>query len=158
VAFDCSANSWQAQVRSIGAKLFDSNDLEQTQSLQELEIQWGKETVCRMASANQPWMLQRAKWEASSLEGGILIDGKKKVNLNVELRGWLYDWDMSKEGKAWVSDGLDALLKEDTSRIVKVVAACVNTGEAKSLLRCYDHKNMLKAIVLQEGQIKSNEY
>jgi len=157
VAFDCSVNSWQAQVRSIGAKSFESSDLEQTQTSQEFEIQWGKETVCRMASASQPWMLQRAKW-ASSLEGGILLDGKKKVNLNdLELRGWLYDWDMSKEGKAWESDGLDALLKEETSRIVKIVAACVNTGEAKSLLRCYDHKDMLKAIVLQEGQIKSSD-
>jgi hypothetical protein len=72
---------------------------------------------------------------------------------NLELKGWFYDWDMTKEKTAWESVGLDGLLKKESSQIVKIVAACINTGEVKSLLRCYDDKKILKAIVLQAGLI-----
>jgi hypothetical protein len=165
VVFDSSKNSWQSQVHlrsmSINDSPFDKLnkpelDKVMEYELEELDIVWGKETVCRMGSANQPWMLQRAKWEASTLDEAMLIpvaDSMKVNSDNLELKGWFYDWDMTKEKAAWESVGLDGLLKKESSQIVKIVAACINTGEVKSLLRCYDDKKMLKAIVLQAGLI-----
>ena len=66
----------------------------------------GEETVCRIANPNQPWMLQRAKWEASTLDERRLTAGKMKVTSgDLKLKGWFYDWDITQEVRAWESVG-----------------------------------------------------
>ena len=170
VVFDASSKSWQTLVRTgtiQSTKRVDENanlhsDVDENEVNPEMMIHWGKYIVCRMPSTNQPWMLQRAKWEQSTLDENNVLEDKVKIEPNeVELQGWMTIWDSMTENDGggdakahWDNKELDTFLLNGTSRVIQMGAACINTGEVKAVLRCYDDKGILKAVILQQGKLQ----
>lgn len=124
---------------------------------------WEDDTVCCMASASQPWMLQRAKFLSLENEGKSSIQEKKRIDPNdLDLRGWIKTWDggneeminqlVNKSSRGGENKDFEKLLR-DTSKILEMGATCMNSGEVKSILRCYSMSGELKAIILQHGAL-----
>jgi len=168
VVFDRSSASWQVQVRSLASRMssgeyqnvpiFSKNE-DGGDTLMALNIKWGKDTVCRMPSADQPWMLQRVKWQKSYVDGVHVIDDEKKVDPHeLEAKGWIRTWNEA-DGEiaraSWGSSSLDDFILVRTSQIIQFGAACLTTGEVKGIIRCYDEKRALKGVILQQGVLES---
>eukprot|EP00957_Ditylum_brightwellii_P211305 15366024-Ditylum_brightwellii.AAC.1 len=130
-------------------------------------VLWEKEIVCRMPSKNQPWMLQRVKWEqyiSSQEKGGgeNESDDEKQAN---ELVGWCRVWTglgddgdtTDNQSKVWSSDDLDCFLSEKGSFVVQMGAYCTLTNQAKALLRSYDENGILQGVCFQEGKKIKND-
>lgn len=161
--FDIATDSCIALIKSSGLATYETQSTTDVGNKKSNlpDITWGKETICRMEHGNQPWVLQRAKWEASSSIYDHLLQNKCKMNADeITLNGWIHSWDMTNHGSE--SDSFQSnnpnhatfLLPNKTSRIIDMGGVCVNSGEVKSLFIYYDDKGFLQAIVLKEGLMK----
>mmetsp|Transcript_7772 Transcript_7772/g.14652 ORF Transcript_7772/g.14652 Transcript_7772/m.14652 type:complete len:314 (+) Transcript_7772:52-993(+) len=164
LVFDMATDSCIPLIKSIGLATCETQSTTDVgnKKLNVPDITWGKETICRMEHGDQPWVLQRAKWEASSSTYDHLLQNKCKMNADeITLNGWINSWDVTK------NHGSDSnpiqsnnpnhasfLLPNKTSRIIDMGGVCVNSGEVKSLFIYYDDKGFLQAIVLKEGLMK----
>jgi hypothetical protein len=84
----------------------------------------GRQMQCRMPSPKQSWMMQRARWEATS----------QRLNVDtIEPQG---------PYRCWVE-------QRQTSIMMGIL--CVATGYVKELLRTYDDSGKLTMIRLQDG-------
>lgn len=160
--FDLTTNSCNVLIKSSGLAGYESEPTSDVSvnALDLYDIKWGKETICRMEHGNQPWVLQRAKWEASSSINNHNLKNKCKMNADeIKLNGWIKSWDMTKNGSessTYSENPKDftCRLPNNTSRIIDMGGVCMNSGEVKSLLIHYDDKGSLQAIVLKEGLYK----
>jgi hypothetical protein len=175
VFFDSSSGSWQTLVRGLQSQMSsEGNDKIQSTIQQDIDclgmgVTWGKYIVCRMPSVTQPWMLQRAKWEQSTVDESNVISSKSKIEPNeLEVKGWIKTWGKGDENiiasnenfrDYWgtTSTSLDDFLLNCTSQIIQYGAACMTTGEIKCILRCYDEKGALKGVILQQGKLDKEE-
>ena len=132
----------------------------------DASVAWGKDIVCSMPN-NQPWMLQRVKWQQSTVNESNIISDKIKIEPDeLKVTSWIKKWNNSDENIVNMSDDLrnqlgsstlDDFLLEDTSEIVQFGAACETSGEIKCILRCYDEGGMLKGVILQQGKLLAEE-
>ena len=115
-------------------------------------IKWQKIQRARMPNPTQPWSLARAKWEQQ-----ILIDEAKKDDDHSKigsLTGWSFVEEKIGKSNELVADVLGA---DDTSFNVVMLAVCKESAIAKSTIRCYDSKGLLKCVAFLEGNIKEEE-
>lgn len=166
--------SWQSLIRTNkkvveGEREVLENQEEEVSTIDRSAIQWNKYMICSKPSPNQPWMLQRCKYEKIVLENAIddsnNMKQSRKMNANdAELRGWVdiieFNGNDDKITDAagndiWGCSDLDTLLLNGTSRIVQLGAVCLSTGDVKALIRCYDDEQVLKAVILQHGILPS---
>ena len=59
---------------------------------------------------------------------------------------------VNKSSRGGENKDFEKLLR-DTSKILEMGATCMNSGEVKSILRCYSMSGELKAIILQYGEL-----
>ena len=116
------------------------------------EISWHKETICKMASPSQPWMLQRAKWESfvneefnEEAHGEHSSEGKPARS---DLMGWVRLLDGEEIDINVVSSNAG-----EEGLAVQTGALCAKTKEASAVVRCYDTKGKLQGVILQEGML-----
>lgn len=128
-------------------------------------VEWRVETLARMASPSQPWMLPRAKWErydssggadcADDEAGGEEAPGMQHLACWVEVRreeGGGTDRPNQLHG----SEELGTLVCGDGLNLVQVGAWCSATNEARAVLRCYDAvSGKLRGVVLQCGVVRT---
>ena len=136
-------------------------------------IRWNKEDLCSMPHSKQPWMLQRVKW--TRFNNHDLNDVEEEPENNLEskhdetkaLVGWAISTNVSADNidKLWESEELNSIFSpvntalaetgnDDVSFLVQMGAICTQTNQAQAVIRCYNEKGMLQAVVLQEGIAK----
>ncbi len=177
ILFD-SSGTWQTLVRGPKSQMMLSDEnacLQPTHGDDDAEsvgldasVAWGKDIVCRMPN-NQPWMLQRVKWQQSIVNESNIISDKLKIEPDeLKVTGWIKKWNNDSDDNIvnmndddlrnqLGSSTLDDFLLENTSEIVQFGAACKTSGEIKCILRCYDEGGMLKGIILQQGKLITEE-
>ena len=113
------------------------------------EINWQKETICKMASSSQPWTLQRAKWESIvNEEFGEETCGEnpsKGKPTRSDLMGWVR-----------LLDGEEIVVSSNAGEeglAIQIGALCAKTKEASAVVRYYDTKGKLQGVILQEGML-----
>jgi hypothetical protein len=177
ILFDSSSGTWQTLVRGPKSQMLlsDENACLQPTGTHgddaesvglDASVAWGKDIVCRMPN-NQPWMLQRVKWQQSIVNESNIISDKLKIEPDeLKVTGWIKKWNNSDDNIVNMNDDLrnqlgsstlDDFLLENTSEIVQFGAACKTSGEIKCILRCYDEGGMLKGIILQQGKLITEE-
>jgi hypothetical protein len=163
--FDVTTNSCTAFMKSSSLTKQDSepaNDIAAGETQFNLQdVKWGKETICRMEHGNQPWVLQRAKWQASNdLNSNHLLQSKCNSNADeIQLSGRMQSWDMTRcdasesasNTNSSKTNVVSGHLPHKTPNIIEMGGRCINSGEVKSLYIYYDDKGSLHAIVLKEG-------
>ena len=115
-------------------------------------IKWQRIQRARMPNPTQPWSLARAKWEQQ-----ILIDEAKQDDDHSKigsLTGWSFVDEKIGKSNELVADVLGA---DDTSFNVVMLAVCNESAIAKSTIRCYDSKGLLKCVAFLEGNIEEEE-
>lgn len=115
-------------------------------------IKWQKIQRARMPNPTQPWSLARAKWEQQ-----ILLDEAKQDDDHSKigsLTGWSFVEEKIGKSNELVADVLGA---DDTSFNVIMLAVCNESAIAKSTIRFYDSKGLLKCVAFLEGNIKEEE-
>ncbi len=169
VLFDCSSNI-SCQILVLGRKKQMLSQAEKQMNavhptdehgIGHQGMIWGKEMICSMPSPNQPWMLQRVKWKQSILDESNIIKSKTKIEPNdMKIKAWFKTWRESEIDVDYDnlgSSSFDNFLKKGILQITQFGAACMDTGEIKCILRCYDEKGMLKGIILQQGKLPDDE-
>ena len=126
-------------------------------------IEWERETCCRMPSSSQSWMIQRVKWETfvskinqekeEGTTGLTPIVDVESINVN----GWVCSQRLvagTDDPSLWTHPDIGRLLKEQGSQyIIQMGGVDPETMDARAFLRCYDEEGKLNLIVYQEGQM-----
>jgi hypothetical protein len=112
-------------------------------------IVWNKITQCRLPSLNQPWMLQRAKWENVSFDNGAM----DIVDMDSIGTGNLHAWKMT-QSCSDMTIYPPELHMSDTSIAFSIGGVCTRTGYVKSILRQYDtNDRSLQSVAWLEGRL-----
>ena len=137
----------------------EDTDMTELPSVQDLhsftepahEISWHKETICKMASPSQPWMLQRAKWESFANEDFNKGDDGAPSGEEKPARSDLIGWVRMLGGEEIGCVSSNAVASEGLA--MQIGTLCAKTKEASAVVRCYDTKGKLQGVILQEGML-----
>lgn len=140
-------------------------DLDTESTNNSMPIIWEKEIVCRMPSFNQPWMLNRAKWEIYKNEMNTQEESSEESDSKDDdlpsNQGWInvlkYDQTIDLQDSEIGSPGLGSILREsriDNAYVIQICSKCKSTGQIKGLTSCYDiASGDLKVVLLQHGKL-----
>lgn len=107
-------------------------------------IKWKRIQRARMPNPSQPWTLARAKWEQQTLTDEF------KSEYNLSGNGALSCVESNGKSNNFFMDILDA---DDDSLNVNMLAVCHATAVARSTIRSYDSKGLLKSVAFLEGRV-----
>lgn len=113
----------------------DSNSIKLLEDIPQ-DIIWTEMIRCRMSSANQPWMMQRLKWEKYSCEDDI-----QPFDNSVLGTSHICTWN--------IQEGMDDMNN------VSVGGICSKSGLVKSILREYSNPGRsLGSVTWLQGQLR----
>lgn len=137
-------------------------------------VLWNKFTRCRMPSLSLPWMAQRLKWEAATVDDSNNLESKKdtvndpkddgnigNVNFvcqaaagNVSIQMLQEQWNLN--SNVWVEKGddIDDSDYQETFRINMAVVG-KNNGKIQLVCREYSAVGELMSVLWSEGVWKS---
>ena len=112
-------------------------------------VVWSKITQCRLPALNQPWMLQRAKWESFTFDN----DAMDIVDIDNVGTGSLHAWKMTQSCSDMTMYPPE-LRMSDTSTAFSIGGVCSRTGYVKSILRQYNTEDQsLQSVAWLEGRL-----
>jgi hypothetical protein len=112
-------------------------------------IVWNKIAQCRTSSLNQPWMLQRAKWESFSFDNNVM----DIVQMDQVGSGPLTAWKLT-QSSSDLTIYPQELRMSDASTAFSIGAICSRTGYVKSMLRQYSTQDKsLQSVAWLEGRL-----
>lgn len=119
-------------------------------------IVWNNIVQCRTPSLNEPWMLQRAKWESFTF-GNNKDDVMGIVHMDQVGSGPLTAWKLTQSSSDMTLLYPQELRMSDDSTALSIGAICSRTGYVKSMLRQYstrdDDNNTLQSVAWLEGRL-----
>ncbi|KAG7364849.1 hypothetical protein IV203_038052 [Nitzschia inconspicua] len=113
-------------------------------------IVWSKILQCKTCSSNQPWMLQRVKWESLSFNTNVM----DIIKMDQVGSGPLTAWKLVQSSSDMTIFYPQELLMGQASTATGLGAICSQTGYVKSIIRQYSIKdNTLQSVALLEGRL-----
>jgi len=119
----------------------------------DLDFKFMMEDLCSMPQINQPWMLQRVKWQRVHVESNPGTGENVTTTQNNALMGkgngligWVYISDA-----ASLDNENKHICEREGSQLIQVGAMCPETKEVKAIIRSYSKSGLLQGVIYQSG-------